>query len=900
MAAQIYYLTTGAAASSNHLAFATSAPGTATTGTGWTVGTTAPTVYSAMAAGVERAASTFGSTALPDGTGPNNTLGDCYRSSGLLDGRWANTAWTLTVPLIAVTAGGTADVALTFRLWRGVSATGSDAVEITSGIQTTNTLADLAVGVAQNATLAFSPGGVGVVGEYLFLQLALKIVQAGGTANDDTLIRVGSASNLTTANWVPADLTLYDVVLAGQGYRIQWDGYSRGRAQTQPPTINTDATIVANTLNGVTFSQTVWQGGTGSSATSSGNNTLSSAPGIDPIGTTGSLKVGPAVLLSHSSSSPSIRAFGLRAGNIFAGGADGQLYERTASGSASDTWTTRASVAGGAITAMAGGTYTVNTATNQDMLVLVSNSSGKVYRWNGAANATIGNVSNTSSKRPLIGIWCISTGGEYVPTGQNDSPVGGIENSTACPAIIGKTTASGLVCAGLNGGMRVTSNTGGVYATMPWYTSGLSFTQTFPPTAGQVGTSVKADWFGTYGQPPNSNMPASWRPTVITSYTDPIGIKVLVSSTAVLYFVANKSAPNGAVYYETWSPGTSQDFIKGLVSSGPSLTDAYPVGAATLGTTAYLLDSLGRLYTIGALSASFALTQIASNIALGYTPIDFRSYNGALWAGFQVDTKIMYRRYGPASTSGANVGSEPIYGASVSATTSGLFYGAQQVGADLFLGVGNGANTPIYRVDYGRYTTDAVSAVSVAYTAGLDGTDKKFKSVKLTYAALASGDSIAVAFQVDNSGSWIPAGSVSTVGAVSSTFAFAGATTGNAIQIKVTLTSGTSSTTPQVTNWTFSTTVQQDFLREWKIGLRMEQASGYPLGLRDGSADPQTGVAVSAINWTMFEAQDTIRLRDIDGTIYSVEIWDYSEKLASLPQVFGYQIVGELTLREVA
>lgn len=911
MTASTFYLSSTVAASSNHLSLVTSAPGTATISTGWTVGTTAPTAYSAMAAGVERAASTFGSTALPDGTGPSNTLGDCFRTSSTLDGRWAAGTWTLSVPMIAVTAGGAADVAAVFRVWRGESATGSDAVEITSGLQTGSTLTNLTT-AEQISTLAFALDGIGVVGEYLFLQVALKIIGVGGGATDDALLRVGSAATLVTPNWVPADLTLYDVVLGGQGYRIQWDGYQRGRAQTQPPTINTDANAIANTLNGVSFNQTAWQGGTGSSATSSGNNTLSSAPGIDPIGSTGAFKVGPRILSSVVTSCSGITALAVAsAAAVYAGGDNGMLYRQ---GSTIDEWTSIGAVSsGGRINSIAAGDMSVNT-THLSRVWGGNSSNGQLFSWDGAAlnQGTTANLGNASSKFPLAAIHAVwappaaathETHWDYSLVGTPGSATGyfytNSSGSTAKDgAVIGITAGGQLICNAITS-IWITSASGATpRSNIAWF---VSSTATY--TFGTV-KPFKSDWFG----PVLATAGTLYDPTTMP-YTSGRGIFQLASSSGVIFMVANSSVPNGAIYMGGGASGaTGARFLGPTMTQVASFANSYPVAAANLGTKSYLVDSIGTLYTIDAAFSSISdnftatVTPVATGITMGYgPPTAMHNYSSAVWIGFQAGSKIMYRRYGPSSNGGGNVLSEPIYGASCQAT-SGSFNAAAVLGNNFYLGVNNGAATPIYRVDNTAYTTDAVSAVSINYVAGLDGTNKKFKSVTIQHDALASGDSITVASQVDQSGSWaVASGNGSTVGAISSKFTFTGTTLGNQIQIKVTLTSGSTSTTPRVTAWLFDSTAQQDFLREWKIGLRLEHASGYPLGLKDGSADPQTGAAVSDINWTMFQAGDTLRYRDLGGTIYDVEIWDYNEKLApGQPQVFGLQFAGDLTIREVA
>src|SRR6266496_3615030 len=130
MAIKSFYLLNALAAGSNMMALQDggSAPATATTGTGWTVGTTAVANWSLMAALVKRLASTFAGAPAQPNAAPNNTLGDCFRTQLTLSGQFADGAWSFAFPVIAVVAGGTQDGRLHFRLWRGKDPGGVGAV----------------------------------------------------------------------------------------------------------------------------------------------------------------------------------------------------------------------------------------------------------------------------------------------------------------------------------------------------------------------------------------------------------------------------------------------------------------------------------------------------------------------------------------------------------------------------------------------------------------------------------------------------------------------------------------------------------------------------------------------------------------------------------------------------
>lgn len=214
-----FYLLNSLFAGSTHqaLQLAGSAPATATTGTGWTVGTTAAPSYAQMAALAERAASVFGSAAVPGDGGPDLTLGDCYMYgplTGMISG-----VWVLTVPVIAVTSGGDQDGRLRARLWVSDSVTGADAREVTLGPLVSNTISNLAVGVAQNCTIAFNPGRFGLQAEYFFLQLAWEVTGAGGAASRDVLVRVGTDAKVA----VGLDLAAIPAGYTELKLLVDWD-----------------------------------------------------------------------------------------------------------------------------------------------------------------------------------------------------------------------------------------------------------------------------------------------------------------------------------------------------------------------------------------------------------------------------------------------------------------------------------------------------------------------------------------------------------------------------------------------------------------------------------------------------------------------------------------------------
>lgn len=213
MATKTLHLKDATASGSNHLSLQDggTAPTTATTGTGWVVGTVTPTKYARQDSGTERASTALAAGAQPDGA-PDNTLGDCWRSENTINGIFANANWSLSFSVIGVSrTTGTHDGCFRVRIWKSANADGSSASELTGSVQTTTQFTNLSNSVAQTLTVTWSPGATKELNnEYLFVQVALQLDGAGGNANCDVLNRVGANANITTSDFtanVEAKLT---------------------------------------------------------------------------------------------------------------------------------------------------------------------------------------------------------------------------------------------------------------------------------------------------------------------------------------------------------------------------------------------------------------------------------------------------------------------------------------------------------------------------------------------------------------------------------------------------------------------------------------------------------------------------------------------------------------------
>lgn len=173
-----------------------------TSGTGWTVGTTALGNYSLMNGGVERAAATFSGTAQPTTAVPNSAAGTAFRTQNPLTGVFAAGNWTFFFGVIAVTAGGDQDGRVNFRVFRGSDPTGAGATEITSAARQGALVTNLTTGAAQGSNDTWAAPEITLVNEYLFVTAAWEITGAGSGSTQDVLLRYNGANNIDTTDFV--------------------------------------------------------------------------------------------------------------------------------------------------------------------------------------------------------------------------------------------------------------------------------------------------------------------------------------------------------------------------------------------------------------------------------------------------------------------------------------------------------------------------------------------------------------------------------------------------------------------------------------------------------------------------------------------------------------------------
>ena len=200
---ETWYPTASAASGVAHGALSATAPASSTSATGWTVGTTAADNYARMAFGVERAAATFGATVQPS-SGPDNALGDCFRTPAAQTGDYEAGNWTFAFPVRADTLGSGQDGRVRVRLWRSANADGSGATEITAGAVELTNVTDIATGADSTSSGSVALGAVSLANEYVFVQLAWRVTgTTSSAAETPTFVNKGTFTSGTAGLSVP-------------------------------------------------------------------------------------------------------------------------------------------------------------------------------------------------------------------------------------------------------------------------------------------------------------------------------------------------------------------------------------------------------------------------------------------------------------------------------------------------------------------------------------------------------------------------------------------------------------------------------------------------------------------------------------------------------------------------
>ena len=277
------------------------------------------------------------------------------------------------------------------------------------------------------------------------------------------------------------------------------------------------------------------------------------------------------------------------------------------------------------------------------------------------------------------------------------------------------------------------------------------------------------------------------------------------------------------------------------------------------------------------------------------------SYQGGLWISI-VDTD---GTIGLLRDNGTEDWTRPVTG--LLGTTPGFLV---EFDGDLFLATNATGAARLYRTD-GTFTASG-SIEQAQIDAELGNAPKLWHDVAIQTSALLSGQSVQVQYRLEDTGAWTSLGTLSTVGATSTTFPFPNGTLGGLLSVRMLLT-GTDGATSQllVTELQIGYSPSKGALREWRLTVDLfgHDGSAADEALRmvlvGGAEEPLTGEELSADLWALLERQVPLLFYDRDRAAPSMVLMtEYSETDGqSMPNLgamaAGYDLNGQLTLKGV-
>jgi hypothetical protein len=204
------------APNSNHHGLDEIAPGSSQTfDTGWVVNNVANDYSSYMSATYERPATNFSPDAKPIGL-PNNSAGDCFRTSALY-GTFEEDFWDVTIVMASVTAEGPGNGKLRYRFHKGADPTGANSSPIGSTFESSVAFFNDFTPTILYKVLNLPKFSLN--NEYLFLQVAYEVKVMGSQSSMDAHLRQSIDSRILTSNFLPT----LDVNFDGMGDGVNYN-----------------------------------------------------------------------------------------------------------------------------------------------------------------------------------------------------------------------------------------------------------------------------------------------------------------------------------------------------------------------------------------------------------------------------------------------------------------------------------------------------------------------------------------------------------------------------------------------------------------------------------------------------------------------------------------------------
>jgi hypothetical protein len=184
------------------------------------------------------------------------------------------------------------------------------------------------------------------------------------------------------------------------------------------------------------------------------------------------------------------------------------------------------------------------------------------------------------------------------------------------------------------------------------------------------------------------------------------------------------------------------------------------------------------------------------------------------------------------------------------------------------------------------------------FNAGLPSATKAAVRATVRHEALASGESITLEYEVDESGTWTSLVTSDTDGARAKTASFAAATTFTRIRFRVTWTMSAATASPQLQELVLEYDVVPTPKARWTFDVFLEGTAELPLITLDQAADPKSGAQLADTLWASKAKLYPLAFTDLDGEIKTVYLRDIREHVAPISQRQGLSTRARVTLVE--
>ena len=215
---------------------------------------------------------------------------------------------------------------------------------------------------------------------------------------------------------------------------------------------------------------------------------------------------------------------------------------------------------------------------------------------------------------------------------------------------------------------------------------------------------------------------------------------------------------------------------------------------------------------------------------------------------------------------------------------------------DLYLTMKSSTQARTYRADR-AYPTSAVFT-SASFDAALAATDKVFLKCELFHRPLNANESVAVQYELDDSGVWTGLGTSDVDGATRFSASFATGIKAKRIKLMLTFSLVTTSACPIVSGILVTYLAAPDAKAEWVFDALLEGTAQAPLVRLDNSSETSTGAQLADAIWATRAKKQALSFTDLDAEAKTVLLTDLEEKVGAGSQRLGQGTRAKVVLVE--